>query len=416
MPKRERNRVVVGAVALLIVGAAVYGPVALLAPLPTATAVPLSPVASGDGAPAPTLPVAGSSGLSLGVDATPVAAGSTTPVPMAAATKLITALVVLDAKPVGAADSGPTISATNEDFQSFVNYQAAGVRAVRVLAGDSWSEREALQAMVVASSNNHAEMLARWAFGSIDAYLVAAKSWLAAHDLTGVTVADTTGLDPASVGTGSDLARLAALVRADPLLAELTNAPRDTSLHGAPVENTIGYRASSGVVTLSRSYTDEAGVCVVFAYPVEVGGTAVTVYGAMLGEPSYDQLDADMDALIAGLPSSIVAQDAVASGSAWGRYDTAWGQSAEAVAQDALSVVDWAGSSASGAQVVLDPITTGRTGLTVGSLSVVSREGPRTLPLVLNGTISDPGPLWRLVNPSVVVPAFIDMVAARTSK
>ncbi|MET0590576.1 MAG: hypothetical protein ABWZ77_05315 [Naasia sp.] len=411
MATRERNRVLVGLVAVLILAGAVYGPVALLAPLPAATATATTPEGGGSDSPAPALPTTGSSAVTLGSDATPIMAGSTTPVPMAAATKLVTALVVLDAFPVPASDSGPTIVATNEDFLSFVNYQAEGVRAVRVLAGDQWSEREALQAMVVASSNNHAEMLARWAFGSTDAYLTAASAWLERNGLTGISVADTTGLDPASVGTGGDLARLAALVRADPLLAELTESPRDTSLHGSPVENTIGYRASSGVKTLSRSYTDEAGVCVVFAYPVDVGGTAVTVYGALLGEPSYDQLDADLDALLAGLPGAITAQDAVPAGSVWGRYTTEWGDSVDAVAAEPLSVVDWAGTAVQGAEVTLDPLTTARPGLRVGTLSVPTRDGDQQVALVLDGRLSDPGPLWRLTNPGVVVPAFIGMVS-----
>src|SRR4051795_1720879 len=218
MPQRERNRVLWTVAAILLVAAAVYGPMALLAPLPTARVVDLGlPTASGKGTP-PALPGAGSAAVTLAPDEDAV--GSTKAVPIAAAAKVVTALLVLDKHPLEAGRSGPNVPVTGADFASYQRYTTQGVRAVRVVAGDTWTEREALHAMLLASSNNHAEMLARWAYGTLDGYRTAAQAWLAKHRLHSIRVADTTGLSPDSVGSGAALVQLAALAFADPFLAE----------------------------------------------------------------------------------------------------------------------------------------------------------------------------------------------------
>src|SRR4051812_2117724 len=230
MPQRERNRVLWTVAAILLVAAAVYAPMALLAPLPTARVVDLGlRTASGKDAP-PVLPAAGSAAVTLGPDEAPV--GSTNAVPIAAAAKIVTALLVLDKHPLEAGRSGPNVPVTADDFASYQRYTAQGVRAVRVVTGDTWTEREALHAMLLASSNNHAEMLARWAYGSLDGYRAAARAWLDAHGLRSISVADTTGLSAGSVGSGADLARLAALAFADPFLAEAAGLDHATTTRG----------------------------------------------------------------------------------------------------------------------------------------------------------------------------------------
>ena len=409
---RERNRILVAAVALLILALAVYGPIALLAPLPTTRAVPLATSATTSETEPPVLPAAGSSGVTLTAADEPLPGGTDAPVPMAAAAKIVTALVVLDAQPLGAGRSGPAISVTAEDYASYARYSAEGTRAIRVVAGDSWSERETLDAMLIASSNNHAEMLARWAFGTLDGYLAAADKWLAKNHLDSVTVTDATGLSPGSVGTGSDLARLAALAMADPFLADAVALDSSSTIRGVQFENTVRYRPEDSVVGISRSYTDEAGVCLLFAVPVALdGGDPVTVYGAFLGEPSYDDLSADMDAFLAGLPAALARYDLVPAGGAVARYTTPWGTRADAVAVDAIPAVGWGDAAAPTTDIDTDELGTARRGAVVGTVTVTA-GGTGSSTLKLSRAIGDPGPLWRLGHPGVVVPQFIRWIGS----
>src|SRR4051812_8550772 len=113
MPGRERNRVVVAVVAVLILAAGIYGPVALLAPLPD---TPGEAMTAPDGAVVagtpPVLPAAGSNGVTLGAPSTSVTSGGADPVPLAATAKLVTALLVLERYPLTEGRSGPAIEVT----------------------------------------------------------------------------------------------------------------------------------------------------------------------------------------------------------------------------------------------------------------------------------------------------------------
>jgi D-alanyl-D-alanine carboxypeptidase (penicillin-binding protein 5/6) len=224
--------------------------------------------------------------------------------------------------------------------------------------------------------------------------------------------ADATGLSPESTGSGASLARLAALALADPFLAEAVGLDRSTTTRGAVFENAIRYRPEDGIQAVSRSYTDEAGVCLLFALPVEVGDETVTIYGAFLGEPSYDQLDADMDALLASAPSSLAKHELLAVDTPVAEYSTAWGQKANAVVRTALTGLDWGGRSAE-ASAKTTPVTTALKGARVGSVSVETTTGTATSPVVLDRTLGDPGPLWRLFTPTVVVPRFLGWVTGK---
>jgi len=403
----ERNRVVVALVAVVIVVLVVYGAIALLAPLPATGGTTATAEGTSTQTAPPALPAAGSSGLTLSTTDAPMVGGSTEPLPIAAAAKVITALVVLETHPLDVGRAGPAIPVTADDFASYATSPAAGTRAIRVVTGDTWTEREALQAVLIASSNNHAEMVARWAFGSLDNYLTAAQQWLTAHELTSIRLADATGLSDQSVGTGADLARVAALAMADPFIAETVTTDQIITTRGAAFENTIAYDAVSGVVGISRSYTDEAGVCLLFALPVTVGEQVVTTYGAIIGEPSYDALDSDIVALAGSLPASIAEHVIIADGAVAGTYTTPWGSTANAVSRDAITVVGFTAAAGDGAQVVLKPIVTAAKGAKVGTLTLSTPGGEQSVTLVLDEAVRDPGPIWRLTSPGVVIPAFI---------
>ncbi|BDI23257.1 hypothetical protein L3i23_20330 [Herbiconiux sp. L3-i23] len=405
---------VVGAVAVLILALAVYGPVALLAPLPAADGVAVSAESvPSESAPVVALSADGASAVTLSADAAPLTAGTADPIPMAASAKLVTALVVLEQYPLIEGRAGPAIPVTAHDFAAYSRYQAEGTKAVRVVPGDQWSERETLQATLIASSNNHAEMLARWAFGTMDGYLEAATAWLAEHGLDGTRVADATGLSAESVSTGTDLARLAALAMADPLVGEIVATPSATTLRGLDFENTISYRTAQGLLGISRSYTDEAGVVLLFAYEAEVTGGSATVYGAFAGEPSYDSLDADVSALLASLPTALALQPVVVAGKSYGTFTTQWDQRVDAVAEVDLFGIGWNGvDPGASVAVELEELTVGRKGREVGRVVAETLVGEQSSPLVLAETVGDPGPVWRLLHPGVMVPGFLDMVSS----
>lgn len=415
--------------AVVILGAGVYGPATLLGPLPAASVTMLTPPAARPTASPPVLPTAGASAIIAQSASAPASAsasasinpadasqtepiataGSTAALPLASAAKLITALVTLDAHPLAPGVPGESIAATPDDFQGYLDYAADGARTVSVYPGEVWTQRQVIQAVVLASSNNHADTLARWAFGSLENYRAAASAWLTSHGLQNTVVVDATGLDEASAGTAVDLARLAGLAADNPTIADILSTPESKLADRSDVDNTTATIAIDGVRTLSRSYTDAAGVCFLFTATVGSADTLFTIAGAFLGEPDYDTLTADLTALMKSARAGVAQQDVVTAGDAYARFDTLWGDTAGGVVRTTKTRLGWQPSAADLTTATLDNVTTGRAGQTVGAVtSAQSTAGPEiSAPLVLDSPIRDPGLGWRLLHPIPVISALI---------
>ncbi|SDZ29278.1 D-alanyl-D-alanine carboxypeptidase family protein [Herbiconiux ginsengi] len=406
--------VVLGVFVILALG--LYGPATLVGPLPPANASVDETVSGAATSVTPTMPTTGASAIVADV-ATPViaSAGLTDAVPMGGSAKIITALVVLAAKPLAAGSQGPTITVSKADADGYQKYVAESARTVAVAQGENWTQREMMEAMLLGSSNNHADTLARWAYGSIDAYLEAAQAWLTARGLTGITVVDATGLDENDVGTASDLARVSAFAFSEASISEIMASDADdiTLPGNRRVDNLAAYLPDLGYTGVSRSYTDQAGICYLFALAVPVAGasgaaaTEATVYGAFIREPDWDTLDADLEALAGSAAGTITQTDVVTEGQAFVTYTTPWGETAHGVAMATESRMLW---DASALQYSVDakPLSTGAQGEQVGSVTVTTPDGDVNVLLELDRRIGDPGPLWRLTNPVPVISAFIE--------
>ncbi|MET4638579.1 hypothetical protein [Mycetocola sp. 2940] len=395
---------------VVILGLGVYGPATLLGPLPAAS---VSRVALTEPEPAtpPALPTTGASAVALSPTEAPLAsAGAVEALPMASITKTITALVVLDRHPLADGEAGQTVPITSDDYLSYIDYQQAGTRTVTVYTADAWTEREMLQAMLLGSSNNHADTLARWAFGSVEDYVAAANTWLAEQGLADTVVVDSTGLSDGSVGTAADLARLSALALEDPAIASVLSEPVTGLPSRRGIVNTTTYLAESGVVGISRSYTDAAGICFQFGLDIPVEGSAepFRVYGAFLGQPDWDTLDAGMTALVASAQAGVSALPVIAEGTPVVTFTSAWGDSAQGIAGLSAEAVRW-GPVTPEITVDTDPVSTAGAGTKVGTVLVDDGSGTeRSVTLKLDKALHGPGVFWRLSHPVVVVGALID--------
>jgi D-alanyl-D-alanine carboxypeptidase (penicillin-binding protein 5/6) len=401
----------------VILGVGLYGPATLVGPLPTASATIADSPAEAGVTGSPALPETGASALVAdGSSEVLAAAGITEAVPIGGSAKAITALVVLDSHPMEAGSPGETITISREDYDGYVKYISESARAVPFITGETWTQREMLQATLIGSSNNHADALARWAFGSIDGYLEAADAWLAEHGFSSVELVDATGLDEGDVGTASDLARITALAFADPAIAEIMPDEGARLTGNRRVENLSGYLPELGYLGLSRSYTDQAGICFLFALDVPVAAAAgsasdaadsVTLYGALLREPDWDTVDTDLEALAASAAGTIRQTPVITEGQAFATYTTAWGDTAQAVARTTETRMLWVTAPLE-YTVQTEELSTGAAGRQVGSVTVSTPEGDVTVLLELDRRLGDPGPMWRLGNPVPVITAFID--------
>lgn len=405
--------IVVGALAILGIG--VYTPAMLLGPLPD-VAVRIEPSAAAAAeVPALTLPATGASAIAVvgddGTSETVAVAGDPAAVPIGGAAKLVALLVTLDSLPLPAdGGAGPAIPIGPEDYTDYLRYSGEGSRALQVSPGETWTERDVVRAVLLASSNNHADTLVRWAFGSTAAYVEAANTWLAEQGLTSTRVDDATGLSGDNVGTAEELARLAAMVLADGELAAMLDDSA-TAPPGARVVPDLVARADDGDVrALTRSFTDQAALSYVFTaeLPVIDGveGGPRRITGAMLLMPDYETLDPAVAAAVESTAAASAPVTVIAEGTPYARVVAPWGEEADLVASVTRSDAAW-GSAFGEASVSVEDFSTAPEGREVGRVSVPTATGELASPLRVSGDIRDPGPMWRLANPVTVIGAFL---------
>jgi D-alanyl-D-alanine carboxypeptidase (penicillin-binding protein 5/6) len=402
--------IAVGALAILGIG--VYGPAMLLGPLP-AVAVE----ADGGAVPAPPaaqipMPADGASALAVIDDegeANPVATGGDQGVvPIGAAAKLVTLLVTLDSLPLAAGSAGADIPIGAEDYTDYARYQAEGTRVVQVSPGESWSQRDVLRAVLLASSNNHADTLARWAFGSVGQYTDAANEWLTANGFPDTRVADATGLSGDNVGTATELTRLAARVVADPALAAMLDGEVTGGVGVRQIPDVTSRLGEQGVRAITRGFTDQALISFVFTTTATAAGGSepVRLVGAMTLIPDYETLDAAVTAAVGAAGQAAVPVDVITAGNAYGSAVAVWGDRADLVAAATRTSLGWS-AAAGEASVEVEPFTTANAGRDIGRVVVPTPTGELASPLTLSDNIGDPGLIWRLTNPLPIIGAYL---------
>ena len=191
--------------------------------------------------------------------------------PMASVTKLMTALVVRDHTRL---DQRIRISADAADV---------GEAEVGLVAGEVWSIRDLLAAVLIRSGNDAATALAEHVGGSVEGFAALMNETAAAMDLEHSHFVNPHGLDDEGHYTSArDLAVMAEAVLADPVLAQLTRtrlirfkpAPTGTDRIVANTNRLLG--RYPGVIGLKTGFTGEAGKVLVSAFEVE-GRTFVAV-------------------------------------------------------------------------------------------------------------------------------------------
>ena len=376
-----------------------YLPFTLLAPLHAETAQVQSWETPVTLAPELAFPNYGATAIgAIGWDGSLATSGSSEALPIASLSKVITALVVLDAHPLGVGEEGPTVTTTSNDVKLYNSYVARNGKVEPVRAGLVLSQHQLLQLTLVASANNYTATMVNWAFGSEEAYVAAARTWLDSHGLTSTFMADATGMSPENRATATDLIELAKIALAHPLVSQ-TVATTHISIPGVgEIDNTNDLLGLGGVRGIKTGTLDEAGACLLFAADYTVGTETVTVVGVMLGGKDHPSLDKDIQALLATAQLGFQQIHLVSTGDNIASYTSDWGDTSPVVATADSSVVVWSDTPIA-RFVDVQPVTLAAAGTEVGKLTFT--VGTRTIevPIALTKPIDDPGVWWRLTHP-----------------
>ena len=334
--------------AVLLAGGAAQ----LLRPLPALRLAPLqvsSYVVPGSGLDLP-WPATGQASLFLAgtgwVGQTP----GQDPVAIASVTKLMTALLVLQSHPLLLGQSGPSLTVTAADLALYQQEVAQGDSVVKVAAGESLSEFQLLEGLLLPSGDNFAALLATWAAGSESAFVARMNQTARSLGMRRTVFADASGLSSATISTASDLVRLAEAVMAQPVLAQIVAMPTAVLPLAGTVRNYDYVLGQQGVVGIKTGWTAAAGGCFVFAARRIVAGRPAELLGAVLAQPgnAYTGIVAAEQAslgLLAATWPHLEPFAPVAAGQRVGTLTSQWHSGIPVRAAAATSFLAWPGLS-----------------------------------------------------------------------
>ncbi|MBX9470770.1 D-alanyl-D-alanine carboxypeptidase family protein [Microcella sp.] len=397
--RRRAGAVAAAAVTAMVLAASTYAGFALLAPLEPIEPQMLELETVATPAAEVALPSYGGSAIGdaesdhlfAGVDVD-------TPRPIASLTKVITALVVLHEHPMEAGTDGATLTLTAADSRLVSRYAAINGTTAPAPAGGTITQRAVIELMMVHSANNYAETLAVWAFGSVDAYLSAARSWLDENDLMGISVADTTGFSPENRASPRSLLRLARIATADPVVAAAAALPRVAVPGIGSFENRNLIIGVDGVSGLKTGTLRASGSSLLFSAE-HAGPTGEhRVVGVVLNGPDGPRVAADARALLLSVRDDYHEVELVPEGSLVARYTSPWGDIAEVRTASGVDDVVW-GEMVSVVSARASDLQPGVDVDDEPTLEVRYASERVRVPLQWIGTINEPPLDWRLAQP-----------------
>ena len=222
------------------------------------------------------------------VNCRPVGNEATTKQSTASIAKLITVQVVLAKEPLLPGHDGKKITLTSDDEYLYQQEIARNGSSLAVKAGDVFSYRQMLQAILLASANNIADSLAIKTFGSLDNYQKTANEWLAEHNLNSTHVGtDASGYDPSTTSTALDICQIMGLATQNPVIKEIASMPKADMPNNKTIKNTNRLVGKSGIYAGKTGFTDTAGHGVTIASQIIIAERPVDIIATSLHNDTY---------------------------------------------------------------------------------------------------------------------------------
>ena len=258
--------------------------------------------------------------------------------PTASTAKTILALMVMEAKPFNLGEQGETITITPELY-AFYSYQLANNGSnTAVQVGEEISEYDALAAALLPSSNNMADSLATWAFGSLSEYKTFAEAKLKEWGINNTTIgSDASGLSPDTTSTANDLALIAQRLMQNPVLSEIVGLKEHEIPVAGTLKNTNRLLGVDGIIGVKTGYTDYANYCLLSAYKMDEHIVTIASLGAETREESFEQ----SHQTILELQENFTETEITQSGNEVGYYESWWTGKVPIKLTEGGSVIAW---------------------------------------------------------------------------
>ncbi len=318
--------------------------------------------------------------------------------PTASAAKVMTALAVLRQHPLYVGEQGPTLTMTQSDVNLYNSYVAEGGSVAKVTVGEQITEYQLLEALLLPSADNIADTLARWSYGSISSYSVAANAMAASLGMndTHFGTKDASGYAPDTVSTAHDLLLLGQAALRNPVIAQIVAQPSANIPVAGTIQNVNWLLGKDGINGIKTGNTDQAGGVYLFSAKQTFStGQSVTILGVIMDTSATLQQTIDEAVpLLTSVESNFSVIPLVTSGQVIGSYAVPWAGTVNAVAERSLSTVVWRGQDTRPTVTLNNLNTPIKKGTQIGSISFKMTH--ETVPATVSRDVPSPTWGWRL--------------------
>ncbi|WP_411075565.1 D-alanyl-D-alanine carboxypeptidase [Streptomyces sp. cmx-4-7] len=324
--------------------------------------------------------------------------GPQKPAPIASVTKTMTAYVILRDHPLKGKQNGPEIAI---DKKAADQGKAAHESKAPVQEGQTFSQKELLQLLMIPSANNVARLLARWDAGSEAAFVGKMNAAAKELGMTQSTYTDPSGLLDSTVSTPKDQLKLAKAVMQYEVFRDIVNLP-EVTIDGIPgtIYNNNSILLKPGVSGIKTGSSTPAGGNLLWSANTIVDGQNRRILGIVMGAKNArildDKLKLSIDysyELIKQAQEDVTSAAVVRKGQVLGYVDDGLGGKTPVVATKELKAVGWPGL-----KVTLDLTDggkavphSGRAGDVVGQVSIGTGAGRVSSPVALRADLAEPG-------------------------
>ena len=226
-------------------------------------------------------PLSGQAALVVGNDQ-PAASPHQQPVPIASLAKVMTAYLTLKRYPLSGAQAGFTMTVTAAQAQAEAEDAAQDQSVVAVREGEQLTERQLLEALLIPSGNNIAQMLPALVTGSETRFLAEMNAEARALGMYDTTYTDPSGFDQSTVSTAADQLRVFQQAMRFPVFRQIVSMASVT----LPVAGTLtNYNPLMAEGYAGKTGSDSAAKgCLAFFTRVSVAGSRQIAFGVVLGQ------------------------------------------------------------------------------------------------------------------------------------
>jgi serine-type D-Ala-D-Ala carboxypeptidase (penicillin-binding protein 5/6) len=260
----------------------------------------------------------------------------------------MTAYLTLKKYPLATTGTGFTVTVTAAEARAEAQDTGQNESVVAVRAGEQLNERQLLEALLIPSGDNIAQILAAYTAGSVSRFVAEMNSTARSLGMDRTTYTDPSGFDPSTVSDPADQIRVFEQAMRFAVFRQIVSMPSAT----LPVAGTVGNFdpiLADGYDGKTGSDSEAEGCLAFFKY-VNVGGRRLTVVGVVMGQGYGSTTSvilaaagAAAERIVSSVVPSIQPRTVVPAGAAVMAATSPDGSRVSAVTAEPLRVISWGG-------------------------------------------------------------------------